>query len=71
MMEAGHNPFDQKYFYRDTLSDGELDQDDEFINNYHMGTWFRKITVFITRSKSGPVFVGRCRPRVLYFRIVA
>ena len=37
MMEAGHNPFDQKYFYRDTLSDGELDQDDEFINNYHMG----------------------------------
>ena len=39
MMESGHNPFDQKYFYRDTLSDGELDQDDEFINNYHMGTW--------------------------------
>lgn len=38
-MESGHNPFDQKYFYRDTLSDGELDQDDEFINNYHMGTW--------------------------------
>ena len=37
MMEAGHNPFDQKYFYRDTLSDGELDQDDEFIDNYHMG----------------------------------
>ena len=81
MMEAGHNPFDQKYFYRpgwtvqlywiikvqpttsnrDTLSDGEIDPDDEFINNYHGGTYW---AWDFGQKVPGP-FPGRCTLRVL------